>query len=295
MGASTAWALARRGRSVLVLEQFQVGHERGSSHGTARIFRFSYPDERYVGMAIAALPMWRELEAASGEALLTTTGGFDRGKSLDDHVNALSHHGADYELMSGRDVARRWPYMTFPLEESVLYQPDGGIVAADRAVAAFIGCAIENGAELREAERVLTVAESGSGVTIESSSSRIDAETVVVTAGAWASGLLRGTGITLKLTPTRETVAYFGTREVPPTVVEWGSPRSTHLRVPATASKSESTRRDRRSTPMRAVRSTSFRSIDFPIGSDNASRERHRSHIARRRASTQTLPMTILF
>ena len=224
MGAATAWALARRGRSVLVLEQFRVGHERGSSHGTARIFRFSYPEETYVGMAMAALPMWRELETASGEALLTTTGGFDRGKPLDDHENALSHHGADYELMTGRDVARRWPYVIFPDEERVLYQPDGGIVAADRAVAAFVACATEVGAELREGERVLSVAESESGVTIESSSGRIDAAAVVVTAGAWASDLLRGTGISLDVWPTRETIAYFETNEVPPTVVEWGSP-----------------------------------------------------------------------
>ncbi|HJY69879.1 MAG TPA: FAD-dependent oxidoreductase, partial [Streptosporangiaceae bacterium] len=43
-GSATAWALARRGRSAVVLEAFQPGHRRGSSHGSARIFRRTYSD-----------------------------------------------------------------------------------------------------------------------------------------------------------------------------------------------------------------------------------------------------------
>ncbi|HEY1324780.1 MAG TPA: FAD-dependent oxidoreductase, partial [Streptosporangiaceae bacterium] len=34
-GSATAWALGRRGRSVVLLEAFQPGHRRGSSHGSA--------------------------------------------------------------------------------------------------------------------------------------------------------------------------------------------------------------------------------------------------------------------
>lgn len=41
MGLATARSLAQAGRDVLVLEQFAVGNERGSSHGTSRIFRIS--------------------------------------------------------------------------------------------------------------------------------------------------------------------------------------------------------------------------------------------------------------
>ena len=41
VGASTACALAARGVQVLLLEQFQTGHEHGSSHGESRIIRYS--------------------------------------------------------------------------------------------------------------------------------------------------------------------------------------------------------------------------------------------------------------
>ncbi|TMK83691.1 MAG: FAD-dependent oxidoreductase [Actinobacteria bacterium] len=44
MGAAAAWRLARAGRDVMLLEQFEVGHDHGSSHGAARVFRFSYDE-----------------------------------------------------------------------------------------------------------------------------------------------------------------------------------------------------------------------------------------------------------
>src|ERR1700722_7411986 len=37
MGSAAAWQLARRGARVLGLEQFALGHDRGSSHGHTRI------------------------------------------------------------------------------------------------------------------------------------------------------------------------------------------------------------------------------------------------------------------
>src|SRR2546427_6165228 len=60
MGAAAAWRLTLAGRSVVLLEQFEVGHDRGSSHGAVRVFRFSYDEVQYVLMAMEALPLWRE-------------------------------------------------------------------------------------------------------------------------------------------------------------------------------------------------------------------------------------------
>jgi len=62
MGLATARALAQRGHDVTVYEQFEVGHERGSSHGTSRIFRLSYDDEYWIRLAQRSYELWRELE-----------------------------------------------------------------------------------------------------------------------------------------------------------------------------------------------------------------------------------------
>src|SRR5438045_3164566 len=79
VGLSAAWRLALAGRTVAVFERFPLGHDRGSSHGATRIFRFAYDDPIYVRLAQRALPLWRELEDHAGERLLEITGGFDVG------------------------------------------------------------------------------------------------------------------------------------------------------------------------------------------------------------------------
>src|SRR5260370_10157567 len=78
-GSATAWALARRGRSAVVLEAFQPGHRRGSSHGSARIFRRAYPDPLYVQLTGEAQRRWRQLADEAGEEPVLTTGGIDFG------------------------------------------------------------------------------------------------------------------------------------------------------------------------------------------------------------------------
>ncbi len=69
-GLSAAWALTRRGREVVVLDQAPVGHSGGGSHGSCRIFRRGYEDASYVTLAGQARRPWTELEDVSGERLL---------------------------------------------------------------------------------------------------------------------------------------------------------------------------------------------------------------------------------
>src|SRR5206468_9111809 len=74
MGSATAYALARQGRDVLLLEQFRVGHEHGSSHGRSRIVRLAYPEVEFVELAREAFVSWRKLEQESGQELLELNG-----------------------------------------------------------------------------------------------------------------------------------------------------------------------------------------------------------------------------
>ena len=65
-GAATAWSLARRGHEVTVLERSQPAARDGSSHGSARIFRYAYDDPFYVRLVVAARKGFDELEQLSG-------------------------------------------------------------------------------------------------------------------------------------------------------------------------------------------------------------------------------------
>src|SRR5436309_2951429 len=76
MGSATAYHLARRGRRVLGLDAFARGHHNGSSHGKSRGIREAYGESpQYVPLVQRAYALWRELEAETGQRLLTITGG----------------------------------------------------------------------------------------------------------------------------------------------------------------------------------------------------------------------------
>lgn len=73
-GASTAWHLAARGHEVAVLERSTPANDAGSSHGSARIFRYAYPDQFYTRLVQRSEDGWAELARLGGRQLITTPG-----------------------------------------------------------------------------------------------------------------------------------------------------------------------------------------------------------------------------
>jgi sarcosine oxidase len=200
-GLATAHALTRAGRDVVVYEQFEPGNTRGSSHGRSRIFRFAYPETKWVRLAIEALDGWRRLEAESGEELIVFNGLLELFRDpAQSSQAALEECGVEYELFGADEAERR--FGVTPRDGwNVLFQPDAGIVRADRALAAFA-----NGLRIERGHRVESLDE-------------LDEPAVVVTAGPWGRGLLAGAGIDLPVVETRETVAFFRLEGKVPSVV----------------------------------------------------------------------------
>lgn len=212
MGSSTAWWLARRGRSVVLAEQFGPAHANGSSHGEVRIFRFAYPLPAYVRMAQEALGLWRELEADAGTELLDTTGAVDHGPqhALGEIIAALSSSGAAHEVLAPSEAVERWPVLHF--ETPVVVHPAGGRIFADRTLDALQRRAGQLGAEVRfhSPAQIVDLASDHADVTIDGEVIR--ARSVVVTAGAWVANVLAGTSGADALPPlsiTEETVTHF--------------------------------------------------------------------------------------
>ncbi len=222
MGLASAWALARAGRDVTVLEQFEVGHPYGSSHGASRIFRFAYDEPEWVALAQEALPLWRELEDESGVELLSLTGLLDARSDSAPLRAALDACSAEYDVLIPPEVAERFG---IELEGEVVLELHGGIVHADRALAA---CSrripVESGV------RVLALRAGEDGVSIETSTGTIQAALAVVAAGAWATPLLADAGIELDTNVSQETVTYFdlpGSHTLP-SVIDWNEDTGRH-------------------------------------------------------------------
>lgn len=226
VGAATARALAGQAGTVLLLEQFELGHSHGSSHGTSRIFRLNYPDERFVRLARAAGDAWRELEREHDVGLVERTGVLDLGPGAADVARALTACRVPHETLSAAAVHERWPLRLDPGETAVL-QPDGGFLRADRAHAALLATAVNGGAEVREHAHVTALAAGKGVVHVILENEEIRTRAVVVTAGAWAPGLLGTIGIDLAVVPTRETVVYLdvpGAETLPPVIDYAGVP-----------------------------------------------------------------------
>jgi sarcosine oxidase len=213
MGCATAYHLAKRGRRVLLLEQFALGHERGSSHGHSRIIRLAYDGPDYVRLAQAAFPLWRALEQESGSALMQITGGLDFAApgmpSFEATHATLRAAGIVFEDLDREQLARRFPQFQLPANTVGIYQRDAGILDASRCVAALASEARRHGAELRAEEPARQIAPDGAGALVRTDAATYHADRLVVTAGSWARPMLRQLGLDLPLRVTKEQVAYF--------------------------------------------------------------------------------------
>lgn len=214
MGASTAWQLAGRGRSVLLLERFEPGHVFGASHGRSRNFNTAYSDPTFSAMLAEALPLWRELEHQAGQRILNQVGIVNHGPhpDFDRIAAALKHVGLMAAFLTPDEAAERWPGIRF--DGRVLYSPDSGRLDADAAVAAFKAAAAARGADIRHGVRVVDIAVVGDDqVRVTTDAGVVTARRAVVTAGAWTEKLLGPTVRLPRLRVTQEQPAHFALRD----------------------------------------------------------------------------------
>ena len=213
MGSAAAWQLARRGADVVLLEQYEPGHLRGSSHGSSRIVRLSYADPFYVDLAAAAYERWTELEAEAGEPLLTWTGVVDHGDepTVREMADLLGARGHAVDVLKPAAAMDRWPGLRFT--SPVLFHPHGGRGDPDRTVAALKRLAGRYGAEIRHDSRVDAVAPATDSVEVRTADQVIRAGSVVVATGAWTASVLTGLVTMPRLTVTMEQPAYFPPRD----------------------------------------------------------------------------------
>ncbi|HEY7145829.1 MAG TPA: FAD-dependent oxidoreductase [Streptosporangiaceae bacterium] len=202
LGLSAARALADRGREVTVLEQAEVGHLAGGSHGSCRIFRLGYPDPGYVSLAREAARLWAAAQARSGAAFLLPAPQLTFGERREAVHAAMLAAGAPCELLAAGAVAERFPGLSVP--GPALLEPGSAVIAASlvlRDLAA--GCP-----GLRTGARVTALRDDGRQVTVSTSAGPFTAPVVIVTAGPWTSGLLRPAGLRVPSSPILERVGY---------------------------------------------------------------------------------------
>jgi sarcosine oxidase len=214
MGSAAAYHLARRGEPVLLVEQFAPGHDRGSSHGAARITRHSYAEPHYARLMPEAFRAWRVLEADAGRNLYLRTGGVSFCPPGVDYVArvaaSLAAIDVPHRRFSGRELHRVYPVFQVPDDADVVFEPDAGMLAAARCVAAEVELARALGGQKTQVldnTPVRRIDLEAQKPTVVTDRARIEADRLIVSAGAWTRQLFPQFSTLLR--PTRQRVLYF--------------------------------------------------------------------------------------
>jgi len=227
MGSSTCLHLARRGARVLGLEQFDIPHALGSSHGFSRMIRMAYyehPD--YVPLLRRAYELWHELESDSGQKLLYETGGVymgpPTGQVVSGAIRAAKEHGLAHEALSHDDIAKRFPQFHIPGVFTGVWEPRAGFLLPEKVIAAQAELALRAGADFRGREPVVAWKATSSGVSVHTDKNEYHADRLVFCGGPWTGKLVRDLGVELVVTrqvlgwlwPRRPELFSFGTFSV---------------------------------------------------------------------------------
>lgn len=221
MGAATLYQLARRGVRAVGIDRHVPPHDQGSSHGETRITRQAVGEgDVYAPLVIRSHAIWRELEAATGTALLeacgmlvlapagSRTGHHGRPDFLARTIAVARRHGIPHAVLEAPEIARRFPGFRLTGTERGCFEPGGGFLRPEACIAALLAEAARLGAACRTGCRVAGIVQRGSGVVLETEDGPVEAAQAVVAAGAWAGGLL-GPPYDGLLRPYRQVLHWF--------------------------------------------------------------------------------------
>ena len=194
-GASLAWILARDGEDVTLVDQFEPGDPRASSGGETRLMRCCHgANAEYTASARRARTLWRELEAEAGEALYEECGmawfahredGWEAASE-----STLRSQGIPCERVDAADL---YPSLALGDTPFTLFEPEAGVLRAQRAVRALAAQAVAHGASAVRGRAVPhgATAVLGDGTCLEG-------DALVWACGPWLGGLFER--VTLRVT-----------------------------------------------------------------------------------------------
>jgi sarcosine oxidase len=211
VGLAAAWHLLLLGcRPLAVVERFHIGHDHGSSHGSARMTRSTYASQAYAALMRHVRDQeWPRLERAAGVSLVDSRDvvffGPDRA-TLAAYAAAVEAAGADVERLSPAEAKRRFPTLRIPDDAEILQDRTGGIIHAEETIRALHRLVVTGGAAVMEHTRVLEIERDDRTIRIVSDRGVLETDRVVIATGSWLPQLMPAARAALTVVP--QTVAY---------------------------------------------------------------------------------------
>lgn len=204
MGSAVLYTLASRGLRVLGVDQYQVPHSCGSSHGQSRIIRqayFEHPD--YVPLLLQAYRDWAELESQTGETLLHQVGllqvGPTDGFLVPGVLASAEAHQLPIERFSGREIAQHFPGFEAVDDCVGLFEQRAGYLFVEKSIRTYLDQARRVGASIRIDPQPSRWQIDGEGVRVESGGETFFADRLVLAVGSWTDQLIGQIGVKLQV------------------------------------------------------------------------------------------------
>ena len=195
IGSMALWQASRLTDSVTGFEAATPAHGRSAVGGDTRLFRMLYrgsPD--YYPILERSRALWAELEAETGQNILTRCGGLSIGTNNGPYLSALLDTtratGAEHQILTREDMAERYPQHNLRDDDIAVYDPHAGALRTERAVTAAVTAAQANGATIHTNTPIDSIEETNDGVLITSGSRSWTFENVIVSSGGWSQRLM---------------------------------------------------------------------------------------------------------
>ncbi|MDQ0821389.1 sarcosine oxidase [Arthrobacter sp. V4I6] len=195
IGSMTLWQASRLTDSVVGFEAAAPAHGRSAVGGDTRLFRMLYRGiPGYYPILQRSRSLWAELEAETGQDILTRCGGLSIGTADGPYLPKLLEttrtNGAEHEIISREEMAERYPQHKLREDDIAVYDPHAGALRTDRAVTAAVAAAEANGATVHTNTPIDSITETGDGVVITSGDKSWTFENVIVSSGGWSQKLM---------------------------------------------------------------------------------------------------------
>ena len=209
-GAAALDALLRRGIDAVGFDPLPAGSERGSSHGSCRVFRrFNFESPHYTALADEALEGWARLERESGRQILIPCPVLEAGPkgsaAVRNSRQAALDNGVETPLLTGAEVNARFPAFDLPQDWDAVVQDGGAILLAQVALKALR--ARGESAGRIHAQAVVGLEPLADHVVLRTVDQTWRADRVILAAGPWISRFLPELAPVLRV--TRQTVGWF--------------------------------------------------------------------------------------
>ena len=188
-GLATAWSLTKAGHQVSLVEQGKIPNPLAASGDHHRIIRRAYGTAAGYGRLITeAYEAWDELWADLGESHLDPRGFIcisrEPGDEAEQYRDGLVAGNFPLELIEPDAAVQRWPFLEAGTFRYAFFSPEGGALHCRKIATGLAKWLGANGANVYEDSRVTAIDTDAGRVTLEGGET-MQAERIVVTAGAW--------------------------------------------------------------------------------------------------------------